>query len=92
MRKIWNMILTEPAIAIGIPIVGFATAAGVWSIDWLAFAAAFTAALGVLFVRYNVAPINTGPKYNIGGVIATSNVVPAPPTTRPAPPDHVAGQ
>ena len=60
MRKIWTMILTEPAVVIGIPTVGFAAAAGVWSIDWLAFAAAFTAALGTLFVRANVAPINNG--------------------------------
>jgi len=60
MRKIWNMILTEPAIALGIPTVGFAAAAGIWSVDWLAFAAAFTAALGALFVRSNVAPVNNG--------------------------------
>jgi len=60
MRKIWQRILNEPAIAIGIPTVGFAAAAGIWSIDWLAFAAAFSAALGTLFVRANVAPINNG--------------------------------
>ena len=60
MRKIWNRILTEPAIAIGIPTVLLAVAAGIWSNDWLAFAAAGSAALGALFVRSNSAPINNG--------------------------------
>ncbi len=60
MRRIWKRILDEPAIATGIPTILFACAAGVWNEPWLAFAAAAFAAIGALFTRRNVAPINNG--------------------------------
>lgn len=56
MKTIWNRILTEPAIAFGIPTILFATAAGIWSNDWLAFAAAASAGIGALLTRANVTP------------------------------------
>ena len=58
MKVIWGRILNEPAIAIGIPTVVSASAAGIWNEPWLAFAAAAWAALGTLFVRQNVTPLN----------------------------------
>lgn len=60
MRRIWTRILNEPAIATGIPTILFATAAGVWGLPWLAFAAAASAGIGTLFVRSNSTPINNG--------------------------------
>ncbi len=60
MRYIWNRILNEPAIATGIPTVVFACAAGVWNEPWLAFAAAASAGIGMLFVRSNSTPTNNG--------------------------------
>jgi len=58
MKKIWQRILNEPAIATGIPTVLFAAAAGVWNEPWLAFAAAASAAVSMLFTRANVTPLN----------------------------------
>lgn len=56
MRKIWERILNEPAIATGVPTVLFGVAAGIWTEPWLGFAAAASAGLGTLFTRANVSP------------------------------------
>lgn len=56
MKRIAYLIWTQPAIAIGVPTVVLASAAGVWSIDWLAFAAAAFAGLGTVFTWNAVSP------------------------------------
>ena len=61
MRVIWRRIINEPAIALAIPTVLFATAAGVWASPTLAFLAAASAGLGSVFVRSNVTADN--PRY-----------------------------
>ena len=58
MKVIWNRILNEPAIATGVPTVVFASAAGIWNEPWIAFVAAAWAAIGTLFTRQNVTPLN----------------------------------
>lgn len=56
MKTLWDRVMTEPALVFAIPTVVFSTAAGVWSAEWLAFAAAVSAGLGALVTRQNVTP------------------------------------
>ena len=56
MKRAWNRLMYEPALAFGIPTVVFATAAGVWQSTWLSFLAAVSAGIGTLVTRDNVTP------------------------------------
>lgn len=53
MKPLWHRLMYEPALLFGIPTVVFATAAGVWSAEWLAFGAAALAGIGTLVTRDN---------------------------------------
>lgn len=57
MKQIAYWIWTQPAIAVGVPTVVLAAAAGVWQEPWLAFAAAAFAGLGTVFTRNAVTPL-----------------------------------
>lgn len=57
MKKIAQLIWTEPAICVGVISALLAAASGVWDLPALAFGAAAFAALGSIFVRQNVTPV-----------------------------------
>ncbi len=60
MKWIIKRFLAEPVFAMAIPTILFASAATIWSNQWLAFGAAAFAAIGALVARSNVSPINNG--------------------------------
>jgi len=60
MKKLWSYIWNgEPVVVWQIPTVLLATASGIWSNEYLAFAAAGTAAVGAILARMNVSPTAT---------------------------------
>jgi hypothetical protein len=60
MKRIVQKFWDEPVFAMQIPTIVFATAAGIWSAEWLAFVAAVAAGIGAILGRANVTPINNG--------------------------------
>ena len=57
MKKIAQLVWTEPAICVGVITALTAAGAGVWDLPWLAFLAAGFGGLGSIFVRQNVTPL-----------------------------------
>ena len=59
MKVIWQRLLYEPALVMQIPTVVLAFAAGIWTNEWLAFAAGAWAAVGAIVTRANVTPVHS---------------------------------